>query len=126
VSLIREQDQKHEHARGKGLRDCAAAYLAEHLTHPPPMKMADYPYYGYGYNYLDGSGLAAAATAPVAVAAATTAPLITGRSVAIGNVQMGNYCTTPVRTCLLINESWVGNGCSCHIRGGRARGSVTQ
>ena len=83
-------------------------------------------YYGYGNNYPYGYGLAAAASAPVAVAAAATAPLITGRSVAIGNVQMGNYCTTTVKTCLLYNESWVGNGCSCRIPGGRARGSVTQ
>jgi hypothetical protein len=85
----------------------------------------NYPY-GYGYNYPYGSGLAAAAaTAPLAVAAATAEPLMTGRSVAIGNVQMGNYCTTPAKTCLLYNESWVGNGCSCRIPGGRARGSVT-
>jgi hypothetical protein len=84
------------------------------------------PYYGYGYNYPYGNGLAAVATAPVAMAAATSEPLMTGRSVAIGNVQMGNYCTTPAKTCLLINESWVGNGCSCRIPGGRARGSVTQ
>ena len=66
-----------------------------------------YPYdYGYGY----GSGLAAVATAP----------LTTGRSVAVG----GNYCATPVRTCLLYHSSWVGNGCSCKVYGGRARGSV--
>ncbi len=86
----------------------------------------NYPYYGYGDNYPYGYGLAAAATVPAAVAAAVTEPLITGRSVAIGNAQMGNYCSTPVRTCLLYNESWVGNGCSCRISGGRARGSVTQ
>ena len=85
-----------------------------------------YPYYGYGYNYPYSYGLAAAATAPLAVAAATTAPLMTGRSVAISQGQMGNYCTKPVKTCLLYNESWVGNGCSCRISGGRARGSVTQ
>jgi hypothetical protein len=85
------------------------------------------PYYGYAYNYPYGSGLAATATAPFALAAAaTTAPLMTGRSVAIGNGQMGNYCTTPVKTCLLRNESWVGNGCSCRIPPERARGTVTQ
>jgi hypothetical protein len=85
-----------------------------------------YPNYGYGYGYPYGYGLAAAATAPVAVAAAATAPLVTGRSVATGPVEMGNYCTTPAKTCLLYNESWVGNGCSCRIPGGHARGSVTQ
>jgi hypothetical protein len=86
----------------------------------------NYPYYSYGYGYPYGYGLAAAATAPVTVAAAATAPLMTGRSVATGPVQMGNYCTTSVKTCQLIRESWVGNGCSCRIPGGRARGSVTQ
>jgi hypothetical protein len=95
----------------------------------------NYPYSSYGYNYpYYGSGLAAAATAPVAAAttapftfaAATTAPVMTGRSVATGPVQMGNYCTTPAKTCQLIQQSWVGNGCSCRIPGGRAHGSVTQ
>jgi hypothetical protein len=86
----------------------------------------NYPYYSYGYGYPYGYGLAAAATAPVTVAAAATAPLMTGRSVAAGPVQMGNFCTTPAKTCLLIQQSWVGNGCSCRIPGGRARGSVTQ
>ncbi len=87
-----------------------------------------YPYssaYGYGYPY--GYGLGAAAAAPVAAAAtvaeATTAPLVTGRSVA--TLQMGNYCMTPVKTCLLYQDSWVGNGCSCRVPSGRARGSVT-
>jgi len=70
-----------------------------------------YPYYGYG--------LTAAATAPIAVAAASTAPLMTGRSVAAS----GNYCATPVKTCLLYRPGWVGTGCSCKVRG-RARGIV--
>jgi len=47
-----------------------------------------YPYYSgyssYGYGYPYGYGLAAAATAPVAAAAGSTAPLVTGRSVATG------------------------------------------
>ena len=68
-----------------------------------------YPY-GYGNGYGYGSGLAAVATAP----------LITGRSVAVG----GNYCATPVKTCLLYHTSWVGNGCSCTVYGGHARGTV--
>lgn len=83
----------------------------------------NYPYYGYGSGYP--YGYSAATAAPVCAAAATTAPLVTGRSVATGQVEMGNYCTTPARTCLLYNESWVGNGCSCRVPGGRARGSVT-
>jgi len=81
-----------------------------------------YPYNGYGYNYPYGYY---STTAP-AVAAATTAPLMTGRSVANGPMQMGNYCATPVKTCQLIQHSWVGNGCSCRVPGGRSRGSVTQ
>jgi hypothetical protein len=92
----------------------------------PYYDYGSYPYYSYGYGYPYGYGLGAAATAPVTVAAAATAPLMTGRSVAAGPVQMGNYCTTPAKTCLLTRESWVGNGCSCRIPGGRARGSVTQ
>ena len=86
-----------------------------------------YPYdyssgYGYPYDYSSGygPGLAAVATAPLALAAAATAPLLTGRSVAVG----GNYCATPVKTCLLSHTSWVGNGCSCTVYGGHARGTV--
>ena len=69
----------------------------------------DYPYYGYNYPYYRYNYAAA--------------PLVTGRSVATG--QTGNYCSTPVKTCLLYSASWVGNGCSCRVPGGRARGSVT-
>jgi hypothetical protein len=82
-----------------------------------------YPYaygYGYPYDYGYGPGLAAVATAPLALAAAATAPLMTGRSVAVG----GNYCATPVKTCLLSHTSWVGNGCSCTVYRGHARGTV--
>jgi hypothetical protein len=86
-----------------------------------------YPYdyssgYGYPYDYSSGygPGLAAVATAPLALAAAATAPLMTGRSVAVG----GNYCATPVKTCLLSHTSWVGNGCSCTVYRGHARGTV--
>jgi hypothetical protein len=82
------------------------------------------PYYGYGYGYPYGYGLgtgvAALATAPLALAGAATAPLMTGRSVAAS----GDYCATPVKTCLLYHSSWVGNGCSCKVYDGYARGTV--
>jgi hypothetical protein len=68
--------------------------------------------YGYPYDYSSGYGPGLAAVA--------TAPLLTGRSVAVG----GNYCATPVKTCLLSHTSWVGNGCSCTVYGGHARGTV--
>jgi hypothetical protein len=68
--------------------------------------------YGYGYPYYDYSY-----TAPGA------APVVTGRSVA--EAAPGNFCTTSVRTCLLYETSFIGNGCSCKVSGGRARGSVT-
>jgi hypothetical protein len=76
--------------------------------------------YPYGYGYGVGTGLAALATAPLAIAAATTAPLMTGRSVAAS----GNYCATSVKTCLLEEPGWVGTGCSCKVYGGHARGTV--
>jgi hypothetical protein len=77
--------------------------------------------YGYGYNgYGLGTGVAALATAPLALAGAAAAPLMTGRSVA----ESGNYCATPVKTCLLYHSSWVGNGCSCKVYDGYARGTV--
>lgn len=82
-----------------------------------------YPYgsgYGYGYGSGLGLGLAALATAPLALAADATAPLMTGRSVAAS----GNYCATPVRTCLLYEPGWLGTGCSCRVYGGHARGTV--
>ncbi len=76
--------------------------------------------YGYPYGYGAGTGLAALATAPLAVAGAATAPLMTGRSVAAA----GNYCATPVKTCLLYEPGWLGTGCSCKVYDGRARGTV--
>ena len=54
--------------------------------------------------------------------AEATAPSVTGRSVATG--QMGRMCSTPVKSCELYRESFVGNGCSCKVSGGRARGTV--
>lgn len=107
-----------------------------------------YDYWGYPYRYAYDYGrpygwggpfgtasmvtapiaalaqpLAAAVTAPLAVAADATAPFVTGRSVATG--QTGNHCATPVKTCMLHTASYVGNGCSCKVSGGRSRGSVT-
>ncbi len=104
-----------------------------------------YPYassYGYPYGYANPFGVvtapiaaltapvtaltapvAAAATAPVAVAASATAPLLTGRSVATG--QMGKMCSTPVKACELYRPSYIGNGCSCSVAGGRSRGTVS-
>ena len=89
------------------------------------------PYYGYGYGYPYyngygyGAGLAGLATAPLALGAAVTEPLMTGRSVAVSAAAgSGNYCATPVRTCLLYEPGWLGTGCSCKVYGGRARGFV--
>ncbi|MGH6837631.1 MAG: hypothetical protein ACREDT_02285 [Methylocella sp.] len=108
--------------------------------------------YGYGYPYANSYGysyefdnpfalvtapidllaapvttltrpVAAAAAAPFEVATSATAPLLTGRSVATG--QMGNLCSTPVKTCELYHASFIGNGCSCKVTGGRSRGTVS-
>lgn len=105
-----------------------------------PYGYASYPYYaGYPYAYSAwdwGAPIAgvvslaaapvelagAAVTAPMAVAANTPSPLITGRSVATG--QLGNICTTSVKTCELRHASYIGNGCSCRVTGGHARGTV--
>jgi hypothetical protein len=103
-----------------------------------PYGYVSYPYYRvysnpYAYNAWDWGGVAswaaapvelagAAVTAPLAVAANTAAPLVTGRSVATG--QMGNFCTTSVKTCELRHASYIGNGCSCRVTGGHARGTV--
>jgi hypothetical protein len=88
-----------------------------------------YPYahgtYGYGLG-----ALGTIATAPLTLAADVTAPLVTGRSVAVSAAAgtaaagSGNYCATPVRTCLLYEQGWLGTGCSCRVYGGRARGFV--
>jgi len=65
---------------------------------------------------------------------AETAPLMTGRSVAVSGPESypvpggvagpGHYCATPVKTCLLYEPGWLGTGCSCKVPGGRARGFV--
>jgi hypothetical protein len=92
--------------------------------------------YEYGYPYGNGngigSGLATLATAPLALV--ETAPLMTGRSVAVsgagsspvagGAAGPGNYCATSVKTCLLREPGWLGTGCSCRVSGGHARGFV--
>ncbi len=80
----------------------------------------DYPGYGYGYGY-GYPGYAYGYDYPSYSYPA--APLVTGRSVAIGG--MGGYCSTPVRTCELYQASYIGNGCSCRVVGGHARGVVT-
>ncbi len=91
-----------------------------------------YPYTNaYGYQYNNAYGYSSdynnpfwIVTAPIAaVTAPLTAPLMTGRSVATG--QMGRMCSTPAKSCELYHASWVGNGCSCRVSGGLARGSVT-
>ena len=65
----------------------------------------------------------ATVTAPMAVATNTAAPLMTGRSVATG--QVGNSCKTSVKICEIRHASYVGNECSCRVVGGRARGTVS-
>jgi hypothetical protein len=85
---------------------------------------------GYGQGYGIGSGLAALATAPLRLAEGVTSPLVTGRSVAVSGAGVpamagaGNYCATPVKTCLLTEPGWLGTGCSCRVYGGHARGFV--
>ena len=78
-----------------------------------------YPYhpdYAYHYSYPGYNNSYASPAYPAA-------PLGADRSAATG--QMGNYCTTPVKTCELYHASYAGNSCSCRVPGGRARGSVT-
>ena len=67
-----------------------------------------YPYrnygFGLGYPYYGAYGFAGGVTAPVAAD--------------------GNYCATPVKTCLLYEPGWLGTGCSCKVPDGHARGTV--
>jgi hypothetical protein len=79
-----------------------------------------YPGYGVGYGYPGYAYSQGYYTTGPQVA--TTAPLVTGRSVAEG---VGDFCTTPVKKCELYHPSNVGAGCSCRVSGGRASGSVT-
>jgi hypothetical protein len=64
-----------------------------------------------------------AAAAPFVASTSATAALVTGRSVATG--QMGKMCSTPVKACELYHASYIGNGCSCRVTGGRSRGTVS-
>lgn len=67
-------------------------------------------------------------------ALAETAPLMTGRSVAVSDATTspvpggvagpGDHCATSVKTCLLHEPGWLGTGCSCRVSGGYARGFV--
>ena len=109
----------------------------------PGYTYAWYPGYTNSYEYPYGSGLEALATAPLALATDATAPLVTGRSVAVETVPLmtgrsvatetvavtgvagsGNHCATPAKTCLLHESGWLGTGCSCRVSGGHARGFV--
>ena len=76
------------------------------------------PNYNYSYNYGYPNGY----TGYSSNYSGATAPMVTGRSVATS--QPGNYCSTPAKTCELYHTSFVGNGCSCRVPGGRARGTV--
>jgi hypothetical protein len=82
-----------------------------------------YPGYAYGYGYPDyyGYNYGYPATGPGGYYAA--APLVTGRSVAAG--QLGGYCTISVKACELHHPSYIGDACSCRVPGGRARGLLT-
>jgi hypothetical protein len=83
----------------------------------------DYPYYDYYDFPYGGYAPYPYSYAPGYAYVAPAAPLVTGRSVATGGI--GDFCSTPVKTCQLIQPSYVGGGCSCRVPGGRARGSVT-
>jgi hypothetical protein len=82
----------------------------------------DTSYYGNGYDnsYADDYGYPATGSSGYYAAA----PLVTGRSVATG--QLGSYCTISVRACELQHPSYVGGACSCRVPGGHARGLVTR
>ncbi|SFK51913.1 hypothetical protein [Methylocapsa palsarum] len=124
---------------GLGLTEAASGAY----DYVSPYSSYDYngPYAGYGYGYPTygydfaygypygpgtgfGTGLLSLPGTGFAVAGAPTAPpLTTGRSAAAGG--MGASCSTPAKTCELTHASMIGNGCSCRVEGGRARGSVT-
>ncbi len=100
-------------------------------TLPMPTYAYTYPatttYGYYGSPVTDavalGAGtLSTALSAPLAVAGVSDGvPLQNGRSAAI----LGGYCTTPIKTCELIDASYVGLGCSC-AGPRRSYGEVTQ
>jgi hypothetical protein len=109
-------------------------YAAAYGYGYPDTRPYEYPYANpYGYYSNDYGNPFSVVTAPIAALTApvtalatpvaqAAAPLVTGRSVATG--QMGKMCSTPVKSCELYQASWIGNGCSCKISGGRSRGSV--
>jgi hypothetical protein len=84
-----------------------------------------YPDYGYDSSYYD-NGYADDYGYPATGSSGyyAAAPLVTGRSVATG--QLGSYCTISVKTCELQHPSYVGGACSCRVPGGRAGGLVTR
>jgi hypothetical protein len=75
-----------------------------------------YPYYGWGWGLATGALIGAAATYPY-----YDYPYYDYQTPV---ASAGGYCVTPVRTCALISPAPIGTGCSCSIRGGRARGTV--
>jgi hypothetical protein len=110
-------------------------YAAAYGYGYPDTRPYEYPYANpYGYYSNDYGNPFSVVTTPIAaltapvtalatpVAQAAAAPLVTGRSVATG--QMGKMCSTPVKTCELYQASWIGNSCSCKVSSGRSRGSV--
>jgi hypothetical protein len=130
-----------------GIHSCVWYPGYTYAWYPGYTNSYEYPY-GSGLEALATAPLALAtdATAPLVTgrsAAVETAPLMTGRSVAVETVPLtegrsvatetvavtgvagsGNYCATPVKTCLLNEPGWLGTGCSCRVSGGRARGFV--
>lgn len=91
----------------------AAAYPSYNYSYPSYGYR--YPSYDYSYNdysYDDYSYPSSYYSYSYPVYAAPVAN------------EIGGYCATPVRTCALMVPSIVGNGCSCSIPGGRARGTV--
>lgn len=94
-----------------------------------------YPGYYRGWNSGWGWGVAGLA-AGTAIGAAVAAPYYSdpyvysypAYSYPAYSTQVviapGGYCSTPVRTCQLINIGVIGTGCSCAVWGGRARGTV--
>ncbi len=44
----------------------------------------------------------------------------------VEDVGYGEYCATRVKTCELYDPAPLGSGCSCRVRGGRARGVVVR
>jgi hypothetical protein len=77
-----------------------------------------YPYYNWGWGVAGlATGLAIGATYPYDgydPYPAYETPV----------AAVGGYCATAALTCALIEVAPIGTGCSCRVRGGRARGIV--